>query len=165
MEAFDGSGALDESGVLFEFDDENIRRYDILGAIWGSSLRTSDLKSPSKESEGGEQKENKAAVVDNNSSGDNLSPENGSSSDNNSSAKGLSESVVDQTEHVPEAASLKNPDKSVPDNSGRLMDSNLAQNQEKRRRRNWNSTIWSRIKSGIRPISSQRTTRKSLTMM
>lgn len=129
MEAFDGSGALDESGILFEFDDENIRRYDILGAIWGSSLRTSDLKSPSKESEGGEQKEIKAAVVDNNSSGDNLSPENGSSSDSNSSANGLS--VVDQNQHVPEAASLKKTDKSVPDNSGRLMDSNLAQNQEK----------------------------------
>ncbi|OBA19954.1 hypothetical protein METBIDRAFT_32966 [Metschnikowia bicuspidata var. bicuspidata NRRL YB-4993] len=43
IQALDAPGQLDESGHVFQFDAESIKRYDILGAIWSSSLIISDL--------------------------------------------------------------------------------------------------------------------------
>ncbi|GEQ69127.1 hypothetical protein JCM33374_g2798 [Metschnikowia sp. JCM 33374] len=49
IESLDGSGKLDETGLLFQFDAETYKNYDILGAIWASSLRTSKLTEKAKE--------------------------------------------------------------------------------------------------------------------
>ncbi|KAM9909234.1 hypothetical protein OXX69_005618 [Metschnikowia pulcherrima] len=49
VESLNGDGRVDSSGHIFEFDADSTRLFDILGAIWSSAVRVSDLTKPLKQ--------------------------------------------------------------------------------------------------------------------